>query len=340
MLKSKYLLTGAAIGVVVAGLNSAPALGAGTAAGSTITNEVTVSYSVSGNPQADEEASNDITVDRKVDLTVAASDGTATSVAPGAEDKAVSFQVTNLSNDTLDFALSAAQAGGDDFDTNTPYVYYLDDGDGVFEIGQDAVITYIDELESDDSVIVHVSSDSIPLGLDTGDLAGLTLTATGRAGGGIGSQGAALTQAVSNTVGVDTIFADGAGVTDGTRDAAYSATDQYEVLTAALSATKSSTIVAGSYGTGAAIPGATIRYCITVTNAPGGAAATSLTISDTLPGEVTYDSGFGVLVGGANCADLVTDNGSGDESAGVVSGTIATLNAGSSQTLIFQATID
>ena len=347
MLKFKHLLTGTAMGVVVAaGLCSTPALAAGTAAGSTITNNVTVSYEVSGVDQADETASNDITVDRKVDLTVARTDNTATTVTPGAANQAVTFQVENISNDTLDFELDAAQvttgnpagiAGTDAFDVDTPFAYYEDDGDGVFD-GGDTLVTHLDALAPDTPVVVHVVTPLVSLGLSTDDIAAVVLTATAKEDDNGAALGSDLVEAVANTAGVDTIFADAAGDTDGVRDAAFSATDDFIVLGAALTATKASEIVAGDYGTGAAIPGATIEYCIIVTNAGGGAAASNLVISDTLPAEVTFDGGFGVLVGGADCDTPGPDTGS--EAAGVVSGTIASLPAGDSQTLIFRATID
>jgi uncharacterized repeat protein (TIGR01451 family) len=139
---------------------------------------------------------------------------------------------------------------------------------------------------------------------------------------------------------VDTIFADAAGVTDGARDAAFSATDDYIVLTATISATKTSRIVAGDFGTGTNIPGATIEYCIAVTNAAGGAAATNITLSDTLPGQVTYVPAFGVKTGGADCTTPGAGNGAYAPGPRVVSGTIANLAAGTTQTLIFQATIN
>ena len=110
------------------------------------------------------------------------------------------------------------------------------------------------------------------------------------------------------------------------------------VLTATLTATKTSRIVGGDFGTQAAIPGATIEYCVAVSNAAGGAAASNVTISDTLPNEVTYDGVFGVRVGGADCD--TPGSGSGSESGGVVSGSIANLPAGTAQTLIFRASID
>ena len=342
-----HLLAGCALCAICAtGLASAPAFAAGTAAGTVISNEVTVSYEVASVPQADATASNDITVDRKVDLSVARVDNTATQVVPNAVAQPVSFTIENLSNATLDFELTASQtasgsaagiSGTDSFDVTAPITYYLDDGDGVFDAG-DTLITHLDALAPDIQVRVHAVATSVPSGLANGSIASLTLTATAKEndnGTGLGSN---LSQAATNTAGVDTIFADGAGATDAARDAAFSATDDYAVFTATLSAAKSSRIVSGDFGTGAAIPGAVVEYCVAVTNAPGGAAASNITISDTVPTEVTYDAAFGVKVGGADC--LTPGAGSGSQSGGVVSGTIANLAAGTAQTLIFRATIN
>lgn len=331
--------------IAAALLSPSVAHAAGTTAGTTITNNVTVSYKVANIDQSDETATNDITVDRKIDLNLVRTDNTATNVTPGSTSQAVTFELENLSNDTLDFALGSVQvvtgapsgfSGSDTFDTTGGFTYYLDDGDGIFN-GADALVTHIDALAPDSPIVIHVVAATVPGGLSDGDIAGLTLTATARQNDAAATLGSAFTEATANTAGVDTIFADGAGDTDGSRDAAFSATDDFVVLTATLSAAKSSAIVAGDFGTGAAIPGATIEYCIAVTNS-GSADATTVNISDTLPSEVTYDTAFGVKLGGADCSTPGT--GSGSESGGVVSGTIATLAPSSTQTLIFRATID
>jgi uncharacterized repeat protein (TIGR01451 family) len=327
----------------MAGFAASPAFATGTAAGTVITNTVTVDYEVAGINQADATASNDVTVDRKVNVTVARVDGTATSVTPGAANQAVSFIVENVSNDTLDYELTSLQvttgnpagiSGNDGFDVTAPLAYYLDDGDNAFD-GGDTAITHLDALAPDSPVTVHVVATSVPTGLADGAIAALTLTATAKENDNGTALGSNLTQAATNTAGEDTIFADAAGATDGARDAAFSATDDYVVLTATLAATKSSRVIAGAFGTGAAIPGATVEYCITVTNS-GSADATSVSISDDLPSEMTFADG--VWVGGADCDTRGADT--GGESGGTVTGTIATLAAGTSQTLIFEATIN
>ena len=331
--------------IALGSLVANPAYATGTAAGTTITNNVSVDYTVGGVNQTDATATNDIVVDRKVNVTVTRVDNTATAVVPGAANQAVSFRIENVSNATLDFALSALQVttgtaagitGTDGFDVTAPLTYYLDNGNSTFD-GSDTVITHLNSLAPDTPVVVHVVAASVPLGTANGLIASVTMTATAKENDNGTAIGSNLTQAATNTAGVDTIFADGAGATDAARDGAYSWKDDYTVVTATLAATKTSTVVAGDYGTGAAIPGATVQYCISVANT-GSAAATGVAISDTLPAQVTYDSTYGVKVGGANCT--TPGAGAGSFASGVVSGTIATLATGTTQTLIFRATIN
>lgn len=347
MTKSIFLRSCATSALALGGLMADPAFAAGTAAGTVITNNVSVDYTVGGVNQTDATATNQITVDRKINVTVARIDGTATSVTPGASSQAVSFRIENVSNAALDFQLSALQkstgaaagiTGTDGFDVGAPLAYFIDtNGNNTYDFGTDTAIQHLNALAPDAPVTVHVVTPLVPLSATNGQIAAVTLTATARENDGAGTLGNALTQAATNTAGVDTVFADTAGAGDAARDAAFSATDDYVVLTATLSATKTSSIVAGDFGTGAAIPGATVQYCISVSNS-GGVAATGVAISDTLPGQVTYDSAFGVKVGGANCA--TPGAGAGSFASGVVSGTISPLAPATTQTLIFQATIN
>lgn len=353
MIKSGKLLSTAAI-AAIATLWANPAFAAGTQAGTTITNTVSVNYQVGGVAQTAASASNSFKVDRKVNVTVAEVGSTTTQVSPGQTAAVTAFTVTNLSNATLDFALAVAQqAGGaaahsgtDSFDATGVKIYVDSNANGTYDAGTDTEVAYLDELAADASKTVFVVAD-IPLSLTTGSVAGVTLTATGREGGAAGSQGAALVETTgTDTAGnVDTVFADGAGATDANRDAAFSAKDDYTVLAAALTITKTSTVVSDPVNLTSnpkAIPGATIEYCITVANAPGSAAASSVAISDPLPTEVTYDSGFGIFLDGSVTSGSCNADGSlgGSYAAGTVSGTLSSVAAGEAKTLRFRATIN
>lgn len=344
MQRSKQLL-GAVSSFALVALGASPALAAGTTAGDLITNTVTVDFRVGGVDQTEVTASNTFTVDRKVNVLVAASDAVTTQVSPGETAAVTTFDVTNLSNAVVDLGLAVAQPTTDDFNTSSVLIY-RDNGDGIFNSGTDTLVTYLDEVAEDQTVRVFVVSN-IPLTTATGDIAEVVLTATAYAGGAASSQGSLLTAtAGANTAGVDTVLADLSGATDADYDGSYSATDSYTVSAAALTAVKSMRIVedpVNGITNPKAIPGATIEYCIAVSNASGSATATNVTVTDVLPGDVTYDATFGIFLNGTvNGSGVCQADGTagGTESGGTVSGTLSDIAAGVTRTLYFRATID
>lgn len=346
----------AALAVLIAN----PALANGTAAGTTITNTVTVNYQVGGVAQTQASASNSFRVDRKVAVTVAEVGTSTTQVSPSQTSAVTAFTVTNNSNATLDFALATVQQVGgagahsntDNFDATNTRTYVDTNGNGVYDAGTDQQVTYIDELAADQSRTVFVVVD-IPADRVTGDVAAVVLTATARESGAAGTQGAALTQTNTGSLNevdpnfVDTVFADSAGATDSARDAAHSARDDYTVLAAALTVLKHSKVVSDPLnGTTnpKAIPGATIEYCISVANAAGSATASSVAIVDPLPSTVTYDAGYGIFLDGTMTGGACNSDGSAgggyDAGTTTVSGTLNNVAAATARTLRFRATIN
>ena len=134
------------------------------------------------------------------------------------------------------------------------------------------------------------------------DNAVVTLTATARAGGGAAVLGAALTEtAGADTAGVDIVFGDAAGTDDAARDAAHSSRSAYRVVSAALSVAKISTLICDPFnGTTNPkhIPGAIVRWTITITNA-GAAAASLSTVADAVSASTTFDANLVTGAGGA-----------------------------------------
>lgn len=351
-MKSTSKMLGATSALALFAFGATTAHAAGTTAGDSITNTATISYQVGGIDQNDQTASDTLVVDRKINLTVAEVGTATTIVTPGSGSQVTTFTVTNTSNAPLDFALEALQQSGgtaahggtDTFTANSVRIY-LDNGDNTFDASSDTLVTFLNEVAADATRRVFVVSD-IPLGLANASVAGVALRATAREAGDAAMQGAALTQTTGgNTAGMDTVFADGIGTDDGDRDAAQSARDDYTVATATLTILKTSRIVSDPVnGTTnpKMIPGATIEYCIAVSNASGASDAAAITVNDPLPTTVTYDSSFGVKVDGTVSGGVCLPNGAtaGTESAGTVSGTIATLTGGSTKTVLFHATID
>src|SRR5205085_9547262 len=100
---------------------------------------------------------------------------------------------------------------------------------------------------------------------------------------------------------VDTVLADSNAGGNTQYDGIHFAEDDYTILAASLSLSKTSRIVSDPVNGSTnpkMIPGATVEYCIAVANASGSASATNISVSDTLPGATTYDSAFGIKING------------------------------------------
>jgi uncharacterized repeat protein (TIGR01451 family) len=89
------------------------------------------------------------------------------------------------------------------------------------------------------------------------------------------------------------------------------------------------------------IPGAVVEYCITVSNASGGATATNVSIADNVPIETDYYPDFGILVGATESGGTCTGGSAGGSfSGGVVSATLGSIAAGANSAVRFQVTVD
>lgn len=281
------------------------ALAAGTASGTSIANTATVDYQVGGvdqDPITSPAAT--FVVDTSLDLSVAYQ-GAAVNVVPGAQDQVLTFEVTNDGNATQDFSLDAInKAAGDDFDTTGVTIFVESGATAGYQAAQDTA-TYIDELAADASKIVYIVSD-IPLTTVNGNDAILDLEAQVAVGGSAAAQGADITTDDSgiadNPATVQTVFADGAGPADVANDGKASDDGTYTVVTAALTVTKTATVISDPVnGTTnpKAIPGAVIEYEITVENT-GSSDATSVTVTDSIPANTDF------VVGGEAGGDTVS----------------------------------
>jgi uncharacterized repeat protein (TIGR01451 family) len=343
-----FVQTAGAVSVLaLASTGATPAIAEGTSAGTTITNTATVDYEINGIAQTQETGSGSFTVDRKINVTVVRLDTTPTSVTPGESDVVTTFTVTNLSNDTVDFDLAVAQSSSDDFDLTNVRIF-LDDGatPGTFD-GSDTQITFLDEIAEDATITVFIVGD-VPLAQTDGQTADVILTADAHEAGTAGALGAEYTASVgADTAGVETVLADGAGATDLAGEGDFSALDTYDVSAAALTVLKSSLVVSDPInGTTnpKAIPNATVQYCIAVQNAADAATAQAVTVTDTLPADVTYDADFGIFVDGTYDGTGGTCNtdgvGGGSFATGTVTAPLSDIPASTTRTVYFRVTIN
>lgn len=339
---------------------------AGTTAGTSITNQATVGFSVGGVAQT---AVNSNTVSFVVDEKVAfavASNGNL-NVVPNATGQVLAYTVTHTGNYPADFSVAGINATGDNFDPSSYSVFVETNGTPGYQAGADTA-TFIDELAADASIVVYIVS-TIPSTPTNGQASTLHLQATALAGGAAATQGSALVQNTGVDVAgsIDIVFADAIGSATGdiARDGKHSASGTYNVVTASIAVVKSSFVVwdpvncTGSAATIIAstttkdascgsnepkrIPGAVVHYRIAVTNS-GGASATSLVISDLLNTNTTY-------LAGSFFVDAVAedDNSTGaDESdpnganytGTTATGSIGSLAASSTKNMDFRVTVN
>jgi hypothetical protein len=332
---------------------ASPAFAAGTTAGTSVTNSVTLDYKIGGIDQNQVTASDTFTVDRKVSLTVSEIGTTSTTVTPGQTGAVTSFTVSNASNAPLDFALAATQLSGgtaahggtDNYNVTGLKVYADTNTNGNYDPGTDQEVTYLDQVAADTSRTVFIVAD-VPLGRATNDVAGVRLTATAAEATTTGTLGATVTQTSgANTSGVDTVFADTNANGNVARDGIHFAEDDYTILAASLTATKTSRVISDPFnGTTdpKMIPGAVVEYCIAVSNGSGSATAGAINISDTLPAETTYDPAFGIKLNGTVTGSACNADGAagGSYAAGIVSGTLTDMAGGVTRTLVFRVSVN
>lgn len=331
---------------------------AGTAPGTSISNQATLNYEVGGNPQTAIDSdgdtgtpgtqTTDFVVDRKVDLTIV-KDGDAT-VIPNSSDQALAFTLTNTGNDTHGYLLSTiagATPADDEFDMNSVRIYIDVNNNGTYEIGTDTL--YVLGTNAGDLLPSPAAGSSIkllvvsntPATQANGDTALYHLLAQATDAGTVNPTTA--TVGADDPAVVDTAFADAAGTagagTDDARDGLHSDSGIYTVQAAVVTLAKSSQVTDDGFGNGApnakAIPGATVTYTIVIDNSAGTEDASNLVLTDDLQiAEVTYTA-----------ASVAFDAGcTGGTSSGFVSPTltmnVGTVAAGATCTITFDVTIN
>lgn len=332
MRKSTQLL-GAVSAVALIAMSSAPALAEGIRAGTVVTNTATVDYQVGGQNQTQIEAEDQFSIDRRINVTVTAVD-TPKGVNPGENNAFLTYDVTNLSNDTVDLDLSATLAAGT-AGNYTNIRIFVESGavTSGFDINADTEITsasFLDEVLADETVRVYVVAD-IGNGAVNGNSFSVDLNANAHEANTVGTLGDEYVESAGDSVDqsvIDTVLADGntglsddAGVADAS-DGSFTARGVLNVEGAELEAFKSSVVVSDPVNnnpTGPfnidpaakAIPGAVIRYCIAVRNGSGASTAENVAISDILPGEVTFNTGtirrnVGVTITGATGNEIAS----------------------------------
>lgn len=363
--RSKFLFLVAAL--TGSGLSTAQA--AGTAAGTDINNRATVNYTVGSVAQAPIESSptgnntpgtgnggnTTFETDRALDLLVTGVDASqSVNVTSGQTSAVLRFTVRNEGNGPQDFSLTVTNRSGsssewtgtDNFDPSLYPVFVDANGNNAYDSGTDTG-TYIDELAADATRSVFIVS-TIPLAQLNNDIAALTLVAQVAVGGTSSSQGSDITTddaaSADNPATIQNVFRDDAGDNgDALRNGRHADTERYLVQVASLTVAKTSVVISDPVNGSTnpkAIPGARVRYTITVTNS-GATAATSVSLTDPIPANTTFFAGS-ILVNGVAQSDAA-DSDDAEIAAGVLTGrvsTIPTSGVGNPSTLVFDVTVN
>ena len=320
----------------------------GTAAGTTISNTASVSYTVNGTPQTANSSTSTFVVDRKANFTVTLDQAGNTQVNLNEQNAYVTFKVTNTTNATQDFILDPDQTnlsagvlpGIDNFDVTGMKAYVDSNGNGVYDPGVDTA-QYIDELAADGSATVFLVGN-IP-NTPGIDLSWVSMHVTIAAGDTPGSKGSALIATDLNIANadntVDIVFADddsdGVFLGDIARNGQGRAYGALQIGThnVSLSVSKTARVISDGVNliNPKALPGAEVEYCFVVHNATLLTAANDIVLSDTIPANTTYVPGS-ISVGGIGVGNACLTNGSTEDDdandGSEVDGYTASFNAG------------
>ncbi len=178
------LIAGASFGL------SGQVFAEGTAAGTTITNTVTLGYTVSTVPQTDLTLDVDFLVDTKVDFNLSNDETATVKVTPKGNNYISTYTLNSDSNDTLDFSLATTDLGAGDQDFLTGTVkdnFQLDANLSIFveegtTLGYQPLVdtaTTVENLGAEASVKIYVIvTTAISDTQVDGDIAAIELAAT------------------------------------------------------------------------------------------------------------------------------------------------------------------
>lgn len=341
---------------------SSSAYAAGTTAGTEITVSITTQYSYDGTTYNPDAFTKKVKVGKLVTFTTTAEAVTTkTGINPGS--LAVSkISLKNDSNDTISFGLTLTELATDTLigtlkDTVNlgDFKMYLDSaGNGAGAYGvEDTLITAagVRNVAADATVTIWVVN-TIPAGTTAGsvvvknnDVIGFELKA--QAATIDGTTQALVPIAAKTATALDAgdavVLGDAQGATDAARDGLMTVYDAFTVSAPVLSTAWYKKVIKDpTSGTTVpkAIPGATIQYCMAITNAVGSAKATDVKIAIPLPA-ADLDGTFpikldGTMTGTTCNAGTVLGTFDQSQTVPVIRGTIPVLDAGETRNMIFQ----
>ncbi len=276
----------------------------GTTAGTVIETTATVTYTLGSDPAAHTvTAAHSFEVLEIIDTVVVWQDAAAVTVSTPQGQSILTFLLTNTGNGPEAFSLNVLDTlGGDDFDPSAQNLWLETNGLPGLQTGgspSDTLFgTATPVLPADAALLVYLLC-SIPSGLNDGHTGQVRLIAAAATPGASGAPaGTELSGA-----GVD-----GASAVVGTTNAESDTVGAYIVAAVDVQVTKSIAGIEDPSGGSDPYPGARVAYRLSVV-VGGSGTAEALTITDTIPADMTYVPDSTVLDGipQTDAADAPTD---------------------------------
>jgi len=303
----------------------------GTPAGTTVSNQAQVSYTLAGAAETATSNATTIVVAEVLDLNVTLQSATVT-VSAGDTNRTLLFRLTNTGNGSEIFPLALDNlVAGDDFDplAASTAVYFDTDASGDLSSADLAYAPGInDPALAPDAAIAVLLLNDIPAGLADGDIGRSRLLAS--AATGTGAPGADF--AGQGTAGTDAVV--------GANGGQASAFGEYQISEVNITLTKSATVI-GNGGATAPVPGARINYQIIV-NVSGSALAAGFVFTDAIPAGTTFTAGS-LQLNGVALTDVADTDGGEFQSGATPSVRVALgdlTQAAGPQTVVFTVTIN
>lgn len=303
--KNLRVLFAAALFIVLF-LSAGDAHALGTPAGTTISNQATINYTMGALSYSQTSNTNTLRVDEILNNTVIWQDAIpGVTVSPGQTSRILTMKLTNTGNGADTYTLSAisTQVTGTDFIPSSITIYLDTNGNKTYNPGTDQLYvpgTNDPTLGADQSLTLFALSSIPATGLVDGQKGNVQLTATSQTGAG--APGTVL--AGKGPGGTDAVV----GLSGGS--SSRIGTYVNSSITVIVNKT---VVVMDQLGGSQPMSGATVRYTLTVT-ATGSGTAMNVVITDPIPANTTYTAGT-LKLNGASLSD------SAGNDAGDVNGT-------------------
>jgi uncharacterized repeat protein (TIGR01451 family) len=298
---------------------------AGTAAGATIANSVTLDFDLAGSPQQVISNADTVTVQELIDVVAVWQDAANVQTASPDTDRVLTFLVRNTGNGVESFTLGIdnSPATGDDFDPGNPRIHIDGNGNSSYD-GPATDPLYVPgsndpvlDANGTDSVTIFALND-IPAGRSDGETGDSRLQVQSATAGAAGAAPGTVLPGAGDG-GIDAVT--------GTSNADADVIGSYQVLNAPLDVAiiKSGQVINDGVSCNSPpcspVPGATIRYALQV-DVTGTGTADNLVITDSIPANTTY-------VPASISLDAAPQTDNVDADAGSFGGGIVTVDLGS-----------